>query len=354
MRRSRCFLWLLLPLLLWLGGCSDKDDMYNPSLDENKNLPIVATVGEQIIFESDVDAELQHMPSSLQRRSQQAEIRQRVENILIRRAVLSQQAVAQGLDLQPDVFASIREARDNILIDALKSKHLNEMPMPDQATLKAYYDNHRSDFAIPEQIHAAHILLRDKKDADRVYDLLKNNPEQFSKLAIKESLDDSNNTRGGDLNWFPRGVMAEAFETVAFAMKKDGEISKPVETESGWHIIQLKGRKAGSMQSFTDAQEEIIHVLQHQSLEKWVNQLVAEANVQRKKKATFSDSINLPNGLQTPPSNLQKPSVSKPLAKPVDDVAVDDVAVDDYSDAKLAEDAYSALATGKDVYTKTP
>jgi len=349
LRRSHYSLWLVLPLLLWLGGCSDKENIYNPSLDQNKNLPIVATVGEQVIFDSDVDAELQHMPSSLQRRTYTPEIRQRVEEILIRRAVLSQQAVAQGLDLKPDVFTSIREARDNILIDALKSQHLSEMPMPAEKTIQAYYDSHHGDFAIPEQIHAAHILLRDKKEADRLYDLLKNNPNQFSRLAVKESLDDSNNTRGGDLNWFPRGVMAEAFEEVAFAMEKIGQISKPVETESGWHIIQLKGRKAKSMQSFADAEEEIVHVLQHQALEQWVNELVAQANIHRKKKMAFGDSIDLPNGLQTPPSNLQKPSVSKAVSEPLDDIVVDD-----YSDAEAVGDDYSPLSASQDDYTEAP
>jgi len=349
LRRSHYALWPVLPLLLWLGGCSDKENIYNPSLDQNKNLPIVATVGDQVIFDSDVDAELQHMPGSLQRHTYTPEIRQRVEEILIRRAVLSQQAVALGLDLKPDVFTSIREARDNILIDALKSQHLSEMPMPAEATIQAYFDSHHGDFTIPEQIHAAHILLRDKKEADRVYGLLKKNPGQFSKLAVKESMDDSNNTRGGDLNWFPRGVMAEAFEEVAFAMKKNGQISKPVETESGWHIIQLKGRKAEIMQSFADAKEEIVHVLQHQALEQWVNELVAQANVHRKKKMAFGDSIDLPNGLQTPSSNLQKPSASKIVAE-----ALVDVVVDDYSDAGVVGDAYSSLPASKDNYTEAP
>ncbi|MDQ6979024.1 MAG: peptidylprolyl isomerase [Mariprofundaceae bacterium] len=339
------FLWLLFPSLVWLNSCSDQDDLFSLSLDQNKNLPVVATVGKQVILDSEVDAELQYMPSSLQQQSQMPEIRHRVEEILIRRAVLSQQAVAQGLDLEPDVATSIHEARDNILIDALKSRHLNQMSVPDQAALKTYYDSHRDDFAIPEQIHAAHILLLNKKEADRVYDLLKHKPALFSKLAIKESLDDSNNTRGGDLNWFPRGVMAEAFEQVAFAMKDKGQISKPVQTKSGWHIIVLKGRKAGRMQSFADAQEEIVHVLQHQALEQWINKLVAQANVHRKKKPAFNDPIELPHGLHTPLSNLQKSSVSKGTVNSEREVTMDKYAKtapmhDDYSSASPLGNAH--------------
>ncbi len=286
-------------LLSWLTACSEQEDVFELPLQQNTGMPIVAEVGNTIIFDSDVDAEVQQMPTALQKIANTPEIRRRVEDILIRRAVLAQQAVVQGLDLNPDVFARIRRSRDDILIDALKKQYLSNLPLPTKTALRHYYDTHQRDFAMPEQIHAAHILLRNKKDADALYTTLKKDPSQFSAMAMKRSLDDSNSSRGGDLNWFPRGIMAKPFEEIAFLLKKKGDISKPVQTNSGWHIIQLKGRKTGSMQSFSEAKKEIVHVLQHEAVASWITSLVQDADIHRNKPKN-QDSINILEGL-TPP-----------------------------------------------------
>ncbi|MDQ6976361.1 MAG: peptidylprolyl isomerase [Mariprofundaceae bacterium] len=291
----RPFFLAVLLAPLWLA-CSDQDQPFELPLQQNGGAPVVAQVGVQIIFDSDVDVELRQMPAALQHLINTPEVRRRVEDILIRRAVLSQQAVVQGLDLKPDVFARIRRSRDDILIAALKKQYLSNLPLPSEASLRKYYHAHQHDFVIPEQIHAAHILLRTKEEAEVLYSTLKKDPTQFSDMAMKRSLDDSNSSRGGDLNWFPHGIMAKAFEDVAFSLKKEGDISEPIETNSGWHIIQLKGRKTGSMQTFDAAKKEIIHVLQHESVETWIASLVADANIRRNKQHN-QESISIPEGL---------------------------------------------------------
>jgi len=315
---------LLLSLLLaLLSACSREEDVFELPLQANMGMPIVAEVGNTIIFDSDVDAEVQQMPAALQKIANTPEIRRRVEDILIRRAVLAQQAVVQGLDLKPDVFARIRRSRDDILIHALKKQYLSNLPLPSKTALRRYYDSHQSDFAMPEQIHAAHILLRSKKDADALYAILKKDPSQFSVMAMKKSMDDSNSSRGGDLNWFPQGIMAKPFEEVAFSLKKEGDISPPVQTNSGWHIIQLKGRKAGSMQPFAEAKKEIVHVLQHQAVETWIGSLVQDADIHRHKNKN-RDSINILEGLSTPkrhtgtpPPNLELAPIGKEITATV-------------------------------------
>ncbi|MBI1800637.1 MAG: peptidylprolyl isomerase [Chloroflexi bacterium] len=94
--------------------------------------------------------------------------------------------------------------------------------------------------AIPtttEQIHARHILLDTKEQADAALQRLKNG-EAFETLAAELSKDTSNSDKGGDLGWFPRGIMLKEFEDVAFALKPN-EISNAVQTQFGYHIIQL-------------------------------------------------------------------------------------------------------------------
>jgi len=86
------------------------------------------------------------------------------------------------------------------------------------------------------EVHASHILVKTEADAKAVAEALKGG-EQFSKLALQKSLCPSGK-KGGDLGWFRRGQMVKPFEDAAFKMGK-GEVSAPVKTEFGYHIIKV-------------------------------------------------------------------------------------------------------------------
>jgi len=86
-----------------------------------------------------------------------------------------------------------------------------------------------------DRVHCSHILVRTEREARAILDQL-NKGASFSKLAMERSLCPSKK-RGGDLGTFGRGQMVRAFELASFALKK-GEISRPVKTKFGWHIIR--------------------------------------------------------------------------------------------------------------------
>ncbi len=115
-----------------------------------------------------------------------------------------------------------------------------------------------------EQIHARHILLETKEQADGVEERLKKG-EDFAALAKELSKDTSNSDKGGDLGWFPKGQMVKPFEDAVWALKPN-QISDPVQTQFGWHVIQLiEGPEVRALDA------SLLRNKQNQALTTWLN-----------------------------------------------------------------------------------
>ena len=134
--------------------------------------------------------------------------------------------------------------------------------------LQRFYAENASRYTAAEERRASHILIKADKDmaaadrqkarakADALLDQLRKSPGQFAELARKNSDDPGSAERGGDLDYFGRGAMVKPFDDAVFAMKQ-GEISNVVESEFGFHIIQLTGQRGGEKKSFAAVRAEI-------------------------------------------------------------------------------------------------
>ena len=108
---------------------------------------------------------------------------------------------------------------------------------------------------VEDQVWARHILVETEEEAQNVIDLL-NAGEDWNALAAEYSTDETNKNNGGDLGWFSASTMVAPFADAAFALEESGQISAPVQTDFGWHIIQLVGKRQAQMSETAFQQEK--------------------------------------------------------------------------------------------------
>jgi len=162
---------------------------------------------------------------------------------------------AQNLEDFENVYNTynfdINNLRDIIEVQILREKLLEEVTADLQP--------------VKEEVWARHILVETEEEALDILEELEDGGD-FSLLAAKHSTDDSNKDSGGDLGWFDRKTMVEAFTEVAFNLEV-GEISDPVETSFGYHIIQVLGKR----ESQTPPDE--FQVDKQEALQSWLSDL---------------------------------------------------------------------------------
>ncbi|TCN27768.1 peptidylprolyl isomerase [Mesobacillus foraminis] len=148
--------------------------------------------------------------------------------------------------------------------------------------MKTYFDENKESFNEQEQVEASHILVDDKKTAEEVAQKLADG-EDFAELAKEYSTDASNAESGGELGYFSKGEMAAEFEEAAFSMAK-GDISDPVKTEYGYHIIKVTDKKAAIEAVYEDHKEDIKEILFDQKLQSeyatWLQEKKDEAEIE--------------------------------------------------------------------------
>ncbi|MCU9614476.1 peptidylprolyl isomerase [Caldibacillus lycopersici] len=122
--------------------------------------------------------------------------------------------------------------------------------------IAAYFEENQASFAQAEQVEASHILVEDEATANEVLEKLTAG-EDFAELAKTYSLDTTTSEAGGELGYFSKGTMGDAFDEAAFALDIDA-ISDPVETDDGFEIIKVTDKKAAKDAELNDEVKEEI------------------------------------------------------------------------------------------------
>mgnify|MGYP000276848683 CR=1 FL=1 len=147
--------------------------------------------------------------------------------------------------------------------------------------ISEYFEENKANFDQPEQVEASHILVDDEETAKEIKKKLDEGAD-FAELAAEYSKDTGSAENGGQLGYFGRGKMVEEFENAAFSMEV-GQISDPVKTKYGYHIIKVTGKKEAKEATLEDARDEIVEILKEQKLSseysEWLEEKKAEYNV---------------------------------------------------------------------------
>ena len=175
--------------------------------------------------------------------------------------------------------------------------------------VQRYYEDNQQQYSQPDQVRASHILLKTegkddaavKKQAEDLAKQAKAGAD-FAGLAKKHSQDDSNNTKGGDLDFFGRGAMVPEFDKVAFSMQP-GQVSDVVKTEFGYHVIKLTDKRAASQRPLAEVQAQIEDQIKWQRAQDQAQRMADDVAAQMKKPADF-DSVAKPRGLTVGESPL--------------------------------------------------
>ncbi|MEO1608543.1 MAG: peptidylprolyl isomerase [Pseudomonadota bacterium] len=236
---------------------------------------IVAKVNGRLITEADVrlaEAEigqdlLRHSPATRRR----VVIEFLIQNELFADAAEKKNVAVSSVFKERQHYWDRRNMRDDFFDQQIKSQIT-------EVEARRYYDQRINNTQGGQQIRASQILLTTQDEAKAVFELIVHDGD-FSDLARQHSVDAHSAAKGGDLGYFGRGHLAPALDKAVFSLNV-GEVSEPVQTDSGWHLVKVTGKRAVETPTFQDAKEGIISQLIHERARAMVEVLRSAATIE--------------------------------------------------------------------------
>ncbi len=255
--------------------------------------PVVLTIGTERItrtqFEQIFAQIVEQMPAERRAAAQAPQAKRQLAEQLAELKALAQEARREKLDQTPEAKAQLAMRSDQLVAGMLFQK-ISKDAKPSAADLQTYYNEHKADY---DTVTARHILIRmagsavplkeGEKDLTDEEALAKAKDIRaklvaggdFAELAKTESDDAGSGANGGVLGDFTRGRMVPQFEEAAFALKVN-EISEPVKTQFGYHIIQVTKHESKSLD---DAKPEITEKIGPEIAQKGVDAIKSKTTI---------------------------------------------------------------------------
>ncbi|MEM7544954.1 MAG: peptidylprolyl isomerase [Pseudomonadota bacterium] len=227
-----------------------------PSADASS---VIATVngedillGDMIALRAELPAQYQSIPDTV---LYEGLLEQMTNQILLRQA-----AERSGFADKPSVQRGLEFQRTSYLAELYARDRLNDALTEERLT-KEYEDRYLNAEATKEW-NASHILVSEEAAAQEIAGLARAEGADFAELA-KERSEGPSAPNGGSLGWFAEGQMVPTFQAAVFELT-EGEVSDPVQTQFGWHVIKLEGIRDKPAPALAEVQEELIGALSNE------------------------------------------------------------------------------------------
>lgn len=244
---------------------------------ENKILAIVNNVQ---IKESDVEEAINRFPAERRSYFNSPVAREQLLEQIISYELMYNHGKELGIESSEEFLVQIEKAKKEILTQMTINSELSKITVSEEE-IKEYYENNKEKFQEAEQVRAKHILVDTEEEAKSIKAQIEGG------LSFEEAAQNNSKcpsaSNGGDLGFFTRGRMVPEFENAAFELNV-GEVSAPVQTQFGFHLIKVEEKKEASVKSFEEVEQMIGGtVLQEKQASKYyelVEELKGKFNVQ--------------------------------------------------------------------------
>lgn len=202
-------------------------------------------------------------------------VRQNVLRGVISERVIYKKAMASGVENSPEVKDMLERLKQKLITQAFLEQQVDAKVT--DADVRAEYDKRAKAKKGKQEVRARHILVKTEDEAKDIKKQL-DDGTNFEKLAREKSTDKSSAVRGGDLGYFDENEMVPSFSKAAFALDK-GDVSEPVKSDFGWHIIKMEDKRDAKMPPFEDMDGSIREELRTKALNKYIRDVVDSAKV---------------------------------------------------------------------------
>lgn len=203
------------------------------------------------------------------------EMRDKILRGVMTEKLLMGEAEKSGIERSPELQKQLEDIKKKLVVKAFLDQKTADMIT--DADLKREYDAMVGSLRDQKEVRARHILVATEKEAKDVKAQLASG-KSFDDVAKEYSKDPGSAKQGGDLGYFTKDKMVKEFADAAFGLKK-GEVSDPVKSSFGWHVIKLEDARKVTPPTFNEAKEGLRAQLQDKKLGEYVRGLVKNAEV---------------------------------------------------------------------------
>lgn len=241
--------------------------------DPNK---VIATVDGQPVTEADLSQAIQDLDQQFARLPEEQK-RAAALSAVIEIRLLADEARAKGFDKSPEYQRRMAFLEQRALHGEVIEKEV-AATITDEDVRKRY-DTEMANTPPVNEVHARHILVKTKEEADAIIKQLEGGAK-FEDIAKEKSSDPGSGAQGGDLGWFGPGQMVPEFEKAAFALEPGSYTKEPVQSQFGWHIILVEDKRAKQPPAFEQVKEQFRSLLLREKYFALVKQLRAAGKVE--------------------------------------------------------------------------